>query len=94
MQHVVQPEGQHGEGPVGLVAGLAAHRLPPKVVAQQLAERSAGAKVMVVPNGEYVVVNQAPSQTVAVAGEAQRYWEGVPKNAEEKWSRRQELPSL
>ena len=40
-QPVVEPEGEDGEGPVGLVAGVGKDAVPPEVVAEELPQRAA-----------------------------------------------------
>ena len=72
-QHAVQPEGEHRQRPVRLVASLAAYVLAPEVVAPQRAQRLGGvADVAVVRDGEVVIKRKARWQRVPVAGDCGR----------------------
>ena len=67
VQRVVQTKRQYGERPVRLVTQLTVHRLAPEIVAEDLLKGCVRTQVLVIANGEYIIVYEIAVQAVAVA---------------------------
>lgn len=63
------PEGENGEGPVGLVAGNVGHRGAPKIVGEDMANGVDCQNVLIKSHCRDIIVHEIAIKTVQVASD-------------------------
>lgn len=76
-EQIVQPEREHCEGPITLMALFLLHRRAPKVIPPQVAQWRVGPQVLVVPNSRDVVEDEVAIEGIPKHGDCEQKEERV-----------------